>query len=359
MHSLTLKFAAIFCLATFSYVAGAVGEKFHYKRYHPYDATLIHVLTIDPTQVKIIAARAQDIGQGLDSVENIAKHFHAIAGINGGYFRIDDNIPLNAVPAGVLKIANQWHGIAYKLRGAIGWNPNNGQVLIDRVQTTSQVELRKQILPINAMNKLVTGNRASLLSDSYTNLVNINDSVGILILDQHVQGVYNNGNVTIPADGYVYNVSGDLRQKVANIKQGDSAVINIKIQPQTSQLTQQWNRLPYIVGGGPVLISNKKKITDFSKEKMANDFINDKYARTAIGILPNKKWVFVVAERNLLPETVGLTIPELRDFMYDLGCIHAVNLDGGGSSAMYVDGLVSGAITAQLVADVVLVVERD
>lgn len=356
MHQVILKFTAIFCLSTFSYVAGAVGEKYHYKRYHPYDATLIHVLTIDPTKVKIIAARAQD---GLESVENIAKHFNAIAAVNGGYFRLNETLSLHAVPAGVLKIANQWHGIAYKSRGAIGWNPDNGRVLIDRVETSSQVELRKQVLPINAMNKLVTGNRASLLSDSFKDEVDIHDSIGILILDQRVQGVYNNGNISIPADAYMYNVSGDLRQKVLNIKPGDLAVINIKIKPQNTVASQQWNRLPYIVGGGPLLISNKKKITDFSKEKMSNEFIDTKYARTAVGILPDKKWVFVVAERNILPETLGLTIPELRDFMHDLGCVYAVNLDGGGSSAMYVEDLVSATITAQPVADAILIVERD
>ena len=37
---------------------------------------------------------------------------------------------------------------------------------------------------------------------------------------------------------------------------------------------------------------------------------------------------------------IGLTLPELANILLDLGCIKALNLDGGGSSTMFFDGQV-------------------
>ena len=36
--------------------------------------------------------------------------------------------------------------------------------------------------------------------------------------------------------------------------------------------------------------------------------------------------------------SIGLTLFELAYLMKDLGCINAMNLDGGGSTVMYVQG---------------------
>jgi exopolysaccharide biosynthesis protein len=38
--------------------------------------------------------------------------------------------------------------------------------------------------------------------------------------------------------------------------------------------------------------------------------------------------------------SVGMTLNELADYMSDLGCVEAMNLDGGGSSTLWYDGKV-------------------
>jgi len=38
--------------------------------------------------------------------------------------------------------------------------------------------------------------------------------------------------------------------------------------------------------------------------------------------------------------SVGLTLSELAQIMKNLGCINAMNLDGGGSTVMFVNGKV-------------------
>ena len=36
--------------------------------------------------------------------------------------------------------------------------------------------------------------------------------------------------------------------------------------------------------------------------------------------------------------SIGLTLVELANLMKELGCVNAMNLDGGGSTVMYVKG---------------------
>ena len=59
--------------------------------------------------------------------------------------------------------------------------------------------------------------------------------------------------------------------------------------------------------------------------------------RTAIGIIDNLHYVFVVSDGRT-EESEGLSLLELAEFMDGLGVETAYNLDGGGSSTMYFNG---------------------
>lgn len=325
-----------------------------YKKYTPNELTLIHVLTIDPKTTKIIATRAQDIGQSVATVGAIAQHYKALAAINGGFFRLNEQSASNWVPAGALKINNQWHGIAYNSRGALGWEPTTGKALFDILQTKSNVEINQRDIPVNTMNKLISGNRTALLSDSYTGAINLVDRTAIIISDHRVQAIYNTGNVTVPTAAYI------LIGNLDSIAIGNSAIVSIDVEPQLERSThKEWNNMPFIVSGGPLLIHKKNKITDFKKEGLHPNFINDRYARTAVGLLADGRWIFVIAEKSFLQEPLGLSISELQDFMYSLGCVEAVNLDGGGSSAMYLQGDPYLTANDRPVVDVLLVLAKN
>ena len=59
--------------------------------------------------------------------------------------------------------------------------------------------------------------------------------------------------------------------------------------------------------------------------------------RTAIGILENGNYVFVVSDGRT-SESEGLSLYELAEFLQSLGVTEAYNLDGGGSSTMVYEG---------------------
>ncbi len=58
--------------------------------------------------------------------------------------------------------------------------------------------------------------------------------------------------------------------------------------------------------------------------------------RTAIGVKPDGTFVMVEVDGRQASVSKGLGLYDLADMMIDIGCEYAVNLDGGGSSVMYV-----------------------
>lgn len=86
---------------------------------------------------------------------------------------------------------------------------------------------------------------------------------------------------------------------------------------------------PALVEGGSVTIGENEEVG----QAMASN------PRTAIGIIDENHYVFVVSDGRT-DESEGLSLNELADFMKELGCETAYNLDGGGSSTMYFNGSV-------------------
>jgi len=62
--------------------------------------------------------------------------------------------------------------------------------------------------------------------------------------------------------------------------------------------------------------------------------------RTALGLDASDSWVLVVVDGRADPaHSVGATLEELARLMLHLGCRKAINLDGGGSSTMSIEGI--------------------
>ena len=96
------------------------------------------------------------------------------------------------------------------------------------------------------------------------------------------------------------------------------------------------------IGGGPLLIDGGK-FKDTYVEELFNGGSgigpDTNQPRTAIGVTADDKMVVFVCEGREMTEGVfGLTTADLANVLLDLGCVEAINLDGGGSSCMLVNG---------------------
>lgn len=85
---------------------------------------------------------------------------------------------------------------------------------------------------------------------------------------------------------------------------------------------------------GPALIENGT-IAVTEEDEVGKAMASN--PRTAIGILDNLHYMFVVSDGRT-EESEGLSLLELAEFMDGLGVKTAYNLDGGGSSTMYFNG---------------------
>jgi len=93
------------------------------------------------------------------------------------------------------------------------------------------------------------------------------------------------------------------------------------------------------IGGVSVLLHNGN-IMDTYKDEMLDVSAASAQPRTAIGYdATNNKLIFFVCEgRQMTDGVAGLTTAQVATILKALGCSEALNLDGGGSSCMLVNG---------------------
>ncbi len=95
----------------------------------------------------------------------------------------------------------------------------------------------------------------------------------------------------------------------------------------------------WAIGGGPRLLRDGRIEITGREERFLPDVLNGRAPRTAVGITPSGEVLLVVADGRRAQESVGLTLEELAQLMLDLGAVEAMNLDGGGSTTLVVDGM--------------------
>ena len=89
------------------------------------------------------------------------------------------------------------------------------------------------------------------------------------------------------------------------------------------------------VGAGPVLVRDGRVAVATEAEVFFGSSIPDRHPRSAVGVAADGAvWLAVVDGRQ--PLSRGVTLEELAALMRALGAVDALNLDGGGSSALVV-----------------------
>lgn len=87
-----------------------------------------------------------------------------------------------------------------------------------------------------------------------------------------------------------------------------------------------------VISTGPVML-----LSGVNQPIGEDAFCRNRHPRTAVGRKADGTVVLLVVDGRAA-ESAGMSIPELQQTMRWLGCVDAINLDGGGSSTMYVRG---------------------
>lgn len=67
----------------------------------------------------------------------------------------------------------------------------------------------------------------------------------------------------------------------------------------------------------------------------ASPFTTDTHPRTAVGLTADGNIIILAVDGRHPGHAHGMTIPQLTYLMRQLGCTHAINLDGGGSTTLW------------------------
>ena len=274
------------------------------------------------------------------TVSQMADRTNAVALVNGDFFTMQ----LQGVPLGASIIDGDMKSSPAVLTDiwSFGIDENN-TAFIDSTKFVGSITAPNgKSYPIDGLNKTFYWYQPSKeysheskiqMYDSFWTSKSRGDKTAgeVLLSEDNVveQIVYRkNIDMKIPKGKKILQVSGGSERFVReNIKVGDKVQINTNIEPN-----RNWKMM---IGGHALLVENGA-IKKYTKDVTSIGGIR---ARTAVGISKDGKTVYIVSCEGRTKRSAGLSLNELSQFMLDLGAFKAMNLDGGGSTAMAVRNL--------------------
>jgi len=256
------------------------------------------------------------------TITTIAKNTNSIVAINGTFFK-----PQTGVPLGTLMIDGKMYTGPIYDRVAMGISDNGFEMA--RIQMNSTLKTGNKTIKIDNINQ---PRMLSTYVLAYTGEWGIQAppspkyGVQIAVKDNKVTAVSTQA-LTIPQDGYVIVGPASI---LKGISENQKAEISIGTTPN-------WNNVKHIISGGPYLVRNSEIYVDMTAQKLGA--IGGKNPRSAIGYTADGDLIMVAADGRE-GSSVGMTLMQLASFMKSAGCTNAMNLDGGGSTVMYVNGQV-------------------
>jgi hypothetical protein len=100
------------------------------------------------------------------------------------------------------------------------------------------------------------------------------------------------------------------------------------------------SRVREAVAGRHRLIKNGRVVANTRAEGAGGSFSTTLHPRSAVGVTADGKILLVLVDGRQKGISRGIGLVELAQRMQSMGCVDALNLDGGGSSALSVGGLI-------------------
>jgi exopolysaccharide biosynthesis protein len=271
---------------------------------------------------------------GTATLFGTAQKAQAVAAVNGGFFNRNEQLPLGAV-----RINGQWRAGPILNRGAVAWNPggpNSGEWRFERLATQEAMIVAGQRQPLTTLNSAYVqagiarytpewGPTYSPMSDSEVIMTVQN---GRVIAQQTMATAKASSPVSIPNGSYLL-VFRRNQTLASTMPVGTALQLESALLPDLS-------RYQTIIGGGPLLVQNRQIVANGKGEGFSDAFVQERAARSAIGRSADGT-VLIVAVHDRIGGR-GPSLEEMAQLMQQLGCIDALNLDGGSSTTLYLGG---------------------
>jgi exopolysaccharide biosynthesis protein len=327
----------------------------------------MNLLRLDLTKVRLDVHHAMDAAIGTEKTSSIATRHGAFAAINAGFFRLDTSLWAGE-DVGILMIDNKLLSESSNNRIALGIFNGKEESDVDfaHLNTVGNLLVNKKpkLDLIKGINRERKETEDFVIFTPEFGLTSLTTPVGleIVVRKGKVTEIRDSeGSSLIPNDGFVISVTGKLRNELNGLRVGDRVEFRMGTISTDYSVTKAKGLIEDIVAGAPQLIKNSKIDITWQEEKSSKSFVETRHPRTAVAKLKEGKFLMITVDGRT-ESSGGIGLQDLSEYLLSLGATDAMNLDGGGSTTMFVDGKVvnhpSDKEGERKVSDAILVTPR-
>ncbi len=306
------------------------------------DPVKINLLRLDLTKVRIDVHHALDAAIGTEKTSSIATRHGAVAAINAGFFRLDNSI-FAGDATGVLSIDNEL--MSESINGRVALMIDNridrSDVYIERANISNMITIRKENFEVGINRERKEDEIVIYTKGFGVTTLTRRTGTEFVVRKKKIKAILDNaGSTPIPSDGYVISATGKARDRLRSVaRRGTRVVMRTHHSSPTEVLPGPgFGRSSDIVGGVPLLIKDGRIAISWEQEKSSKLFVEMRHPRTAVAKMKDGKFLMITVDGRQPGVSVGMTLQEVAEYLLSLGATDAMNLDGGGSTAMFLDG---------------------
>ncbi len=315
----------------------------------PQGPVAVHLLRLDPRRVRLSSVLSGNEVLGAEPVGGMAARHQAVAAVNGGFFNIG-----TGEPTGLLKVARELVSDTGTAKGAVVIaSPESGvtELLFDQVSVRMSLVFeaggREWSVPINGVDTTRVRGRLMLYTPAYhadtdtaangTEWVLSGDPLTVTELRRDL------GQTGIPRDGAVLSFGGlELPEALSALEPGVGVRLETEWRAVHGTDEATLDAADHIVQGAGLIRRNGRAPGGWTETEglRSETFVDVRHPRTLIGV-DRAGFIWLAAVDGRRPEhSLGMTFAELERLSDRLSLTDALNLDGGGSTTMVVNGQV-------------------
>jgi len=345
---------------------------------------VVNVLTVDPRRYRgeLSAALATDIVPEKETTSSIAARLGATAAINGGFYVVDETMGTPGDLAGISVLDGELVSEAIRDRPALVLrHPSGRGASVDRVSTKLRVRAEDGAQqPVDGLNRtpglifncggvddepfdrpahdyvcrdadeiIVVTPIFGETADAGAGFQVTLDRRGVVTARQDERGG------PIPEDGVLVQATGTSASWLsAHAPLGSRLRISQDLRDERGRRVRLTPRTD-MVNGGPTLVQrgrvalspvregwSPEDIESTDRASFYNGWYVRRNPRTAAGIQRDGTLLLVTVDGRQPGHSIGTSIRETARLMQHFDSQEAINLDGGGSTTMVVDGELQG-----------------
>jgi exopolysaccharide biosynthesis protein len=275
--------------------------------------------------------------KGRETVSSMVSRSNAVAGINADFF------PFTGDPLGAMVRNGELLSRPFPNRSVLAWGPKGA--LATKLTWTGSVSVAADRIDLNGLNEECGPNMLVLNTESAS--VALSKGVAKFFVVKINEGVW---RPTGQRAGTVEQIVDQVERldiapgTVVLAAQGTKALeaarlkVGMRVVFEMNTAGLDWRDFDQVVGGGPTLLRAGRPEIDFEAQGFKDGFANNRHPRTAVGRTAQGELIFVAIDGRQ-EMSAGATLMETAEILLLLGAVDAINLDGGGSTALNLFGV--------------------